>query len=114
MATNNSSKATDKAILGKIPVACHQHDDWLVPAAKNDPNAQFASEVMDVARGSRVIASILCAHIVGSTTSASPLLSLNDTEALARLAVVSLNHLYELSERQVERLNDKAKAGSPA
>lgn len=120
MAANNSSKATGKTILGKIPVPCHQHDDWLVPAAKSDSNAQFASMVMDVARGTRVIASILCAHLVdmnavaGGNASVRPLLSEDDTEALARLAVLSLDHLYRASENQVDNLNTAAAAGGQA
>lgn len=118
MAANNSRKATEKTILGKIPVALHQHYDWLVPASKQDPNAQFASKVVDVARGSGVIASILCTYLVdsaaiaGGENSVQPLFSPSDIEALARLAAVSLDQLFGLAERQVDRLNDAAQAGS--
>lgn len=121
MAANSSSKATSSATLGKNPVACHQHDDWLLPAAKNNQNAQFASKVMDVARGTRVIASILCAHLVdlnaivdGAGESTQTLLSDSDTEALARLAVVSLDHLYHMSVHQVDTLNSAADTGARA
>jgi len=118
---NSSSKATADAILGKIPVPCHAHDDWLLPAAKNDGNAQFASKVMDLARGSRVIASILCAHLIdlnavvgGGANSVRPLLSEDDTEALARLAVLSLDQLSQMATNQVDALNTKAEAGGRA
>jgi hypothetical protein len=121
MAAHNSSKATPAATLGKTPVPCHQHDDWLLPAAKLDHNAQFASNVMDIARGTRVIASILCAHLVdlnaisaGAGDSVRTLLSENDTEALARLAVLSLDHLYEMSAHHVDTLNTKAEARAKA
>lgn len=119
MAANDSSRAMPSAILGKSPVAFHQHDNWLVPTANKDANAQFASVVLDVARGARVIASILCNHLVdlqalsdGGDT--RPLLTNGDTEALARLAVVSLDQLYKLSEERVEDLNAKAAKESKA
>jgi hypothetical protein len=121
MASNSSRKETSDAILVKTPVACHEHDDWLVPESRNDSNAKFASAVMDVARGTRVIASIVCAHLVdlnaiagGAAESTRTLLSENDTEALARLAVLSLDHLYQLSAYQVDTLNTKAEAGAKA
>lgn len=120
MVTNDSSKAISSATLGKNPVPCHTYDNWLVSAANKDADAQFASAVIDVARGTRVIASILCAHIVdinaidGGSESTRLLLNASDTEALARLAVLSLDHLYQLSYDQVDRLNSKAEAGAKA
>lgn len=120
MALNSSRNATDKAIREKIPVPCHQHDDWLVSAVKSDSNVQFASMVMDLARGTRVIASILCAHLIDvnaiatESDSVRPLLSENDTEALARLAVLSLDQLYRLSEERVDALNTDASTGGRA
>ena len=119
MASHNSSEAMPQATLGISPVPLHQHDDWLLPAAKMNSDAQFASKVMDVARGTRVIASILCAQLIdhaaiagGASESVHPLLSENDTEALARLAVLSLDHLYQLSAERVDILNTKAEAGA--
>lgn len=121
MASNDSSKAITAAILVKNPVACHSHDDWLLPAARNDSNALFASQVIDISRGARVIASIVAAHVVdlnaiadGAGNSVRPLLPEADLEALARLAVVSLDHLYKLAYDQVDVLNAKAEAGSKA
>jgi hypothetical protein len=120
MATNNSSKASSNATLGKTPVPCHEYDSWILPLALNDDNAQFASQVMDIARGTRVIASILCTHLldlaaIGNGAPAPRvLLNENDTEALARLAVVSLDHLYAMSVHQVDTLNTKAEAGAKA
>ena len=119
MASNDSSKAISAAILVKNPAFCHSYDDWLLPAARSNPDAVFASKVIDLARGARVIASIVSAHVVdlnaiaaGAGSSVRPLLPEADLEALARLAVTSLDHLYKLSHDQVDALNAKAEAGS--
>lgn len=91
---------------------CHKHDNWLVPAAAANRDAQFASAVVDVARGACVIASILSAHLTdlnaissGAGGSVRLLLGPNDTEALARLAVFSLDQLCTLAENRVDYFN---------
>jgi hypothetical protein len=121
MAPHISSNATPGAILGKIPVPCHSYDDWLMPSARNDKDAQFASTVIDVARGARAIASIMAQHLVdlnaiagGAGESVRPLLSETDMECLARLAVFSLDQLQEIASNQVDRFNTLAEKGGRA
>jgi hypothetical protein len=99
------------------PEPYHQYDNWLVPQAKNNPDALFASQVLDISRGSGVIVRILAAHLLdlnviasGGGDSTYTLLSENDTEALARLAAFSLSQLHEMATNHVERLNSKAEA----
>ena len=115
MAANNSSKAMDAAILAKNPAVCHVHDDWLLPAARSNSDAVFASKVIDIARGARVIASIVSAHVVdlnaiagGAGGAVRPLLAESDLEALARLAVHSLDDLYALASNRVDDFNAQA------
>lgn len=99
------------------PESYHQYDNWLVPQAENNPDALFASQVLDISRGSGVIVRILAAHLLdlnviasGGGDSTYTLLSENDTEALARLAAFSLSQLHEMATNHVERLNSKAEA----
>lgn len=120
MAAHDNSQASQGATLGKYPAPLHDHDDWLVREAKTDVNAQFASTVIDVALGARVIASILSTHLVDLAALEDGahqqriLLSKGDTQALARLAVVSLDQLYKLSHDHVDRLNIAAEKGACA
>jgi hypothetical protein len=119
MATHDSSKANPDAILVKTPAVCHEYDNWLLPAAKNNADAVFAATVVDVARGVRAIATIVSAHLVdlnaiagGADDSVRTLLSENDVDALSRLAVHSLNGLYELASNRVDRFNTLADEGA--
>lgn len=100
---------------------CHQPHTWHLPELRNDPEALFASTVVDVARGARVIVSILGAHLTDLSVRASgagddvrTLLSESDTEALARLAVFSLDELYAQAEGRVDVINAKAEVGARA
>lgn len=115
--TNARQKATSTEPLGP----CHKHDDWLVPGSANNRDAQFAATVVDVARGTRVIASILSSHLTdlgaidsGAGDSVRMLLSESDTSSLARLAVFSLDQLYALAEGRVDHFNAQAAAGARA
>jgi len=116
MATHDSSKATGAATLGKKPVPCHQYDNWLMPSAGANADALFASRVIDVSRGAKTIASILASHLVDLEATADgddttkPLLSPSDTDALARLAVFSLQQLHDMAVNQVDRLNTASEA----
>lgn len=98
---------------------CHQPHTWYLPELRNNPEAVFASTVVDVARGVGVIVSILGAHLTDLNARASgagndvrTLLSESDTEALARLAAFSLDELYSQAEGRVEGFNAKAAAGA--
>lgn len=108
---DSSSKAIPAAILGKNPVPCHRYDDWLIAAASTNPHAQFASAALDISRGAEAITSILTTHIIdlqaihGGCKTSRTLLSARDTEALARLAVLSLNMLHEMAVEQVDQFN---------
>jgi hypothetical protein len=100
---------------------CHHYDNWLVPEAESNPDAQFASRALDISRGTSVIARILAAHLLdlnaiasGGGDSTHPLLGENDTEALARLAVFSLKELHNMASNQVDRLNQQAEKGARA
>jgi hypothetical protein len=104
------------AILDKKPAACHVHWNWLAGGAENDANAQFAAKALDISRGCRTISSILCQHLVDLSAMQydgcdRPLLNGNDTEALARLMVVSLEDLCTAADAQVERFNEQARDG---
>jgi hypothetical protein len=114
---SNASQQCD-ATPSTIQGPCHTYDNWLVPDAKHSSDAQFAADVLDVARGAQVIASIVAAHVVdlnaiagGAGDSVRTLLSESDTEALARLAVFSLGQLYRMAENRVDFLNSKAAPG---
>lgn len=116
---NSSAKATPSATLDKTPAAYHAHTKWLTTGAALDSNAQFADKVMDISRGCRAIGTILCQHLLDlnmmrDNHSIRPLLNENDTEALARLMVVSLQDLHVAAEIQVERLNQVAHEGARA
>lgn len=117
---NSSSNATTSASFINHSGPCHKLDNWLVSGAQLDSNAQFAAAVVDVARGAKVIASILAEHLVDLSaiaTHSAPgvrtLLSENDTQALSRLAVFSLDQLYLLAEGRVDHFNARA-AGEQA
>lgn len=95
----------------------HQKNSWLLPEVDDNADAQFAATAIDVSRGTRVIASILQAHLTdlkaivdGAGDSVRTLLSESDTEALANLAVLSLDHLYALAEARVDHFNARAAA----
>jgi hypothetical protein len=112
MANRNSiSKETPSAILVKNPVPCHQYDNWLIPRANSNRNAQFASTVLDISRGAKAIAGILAIHLTDlqaiqdGCATIKPLMSAGDTEALARLAVFSLGQLHEMAVNQVDHFN---------
>lgn len=116
---NNNAMQHDDAILVKKTVACHAHWNWLAGGAENDVNAQFAAKALDISRGCRTISTILCQHLVDLGAmqyddSVRPLLDEGDTEALARLMVVSLEDLCSAADAQVERFNEQARAGAQA
>jgi hypothetical protein len=116
---NSSTPATSSATAASVG-QCHTYDNWIVPEAERNTDALFASRVLDISRGTKVIASILCAHIVDLNAIADgaggvrTLLSESDTEALARLAVLSLDDLHAMAVNQVDALNAKAIAGAQA
>src|SRR5207253_4138048 len=98
---------------------CHAHWNWLTGGAENDVNAQFAAKALDISRGCRTISTILCQHLVDLGAmqyddSVRPLLDGNDTEALARLMVVSLQDLSDAADAHLERFNDLARKGAQA
>lgn len=116
---NSSTKATQGAST-PLPRACHAPHSWLFHGAENNSDAQFTSMVMDISRGAEVIASILCNHltdleaIASGDDSTRTLLSGNHTEALARLMLVSLGHLHEVSSARIDEFNRKAESGALA
>jgi hypothetical protein len=98
---------------------CHEMWNWLSAGAANDTNAQFAATVLDVSRGTKVIAGILCEHLTDLGVQAhdpesKTLLTGNDSEALARLMVFSLDQLYRLADARVQYFNGQADKGSRA
>lgn len=112
--TNANKGATTSAPLGPM----HQLDGWLMPAARRNPDAQFASTVVSVAQGAKAIAGILASHLVDLNAitageSVRTLLSETETEALARLAYFSLDQLSVMAENRVEHFNTQA-AGAHA
>lgn len=116
---NTNASQHHDAILDKKPAACHVHWNWLAGSAENDANAQFAAKALDISRGCRTIGTILCQHLVDLSAmqyddSNRPLLDGSDTEALARLMVVSLQHLSDAADAQVERFNEQARSGAQA
>lgn len=118
---NSSTNAMPNARPLAQPGPCHKHDTWLVPGAELNTSAQFAAAVVDVALGTKAIASILSAHLTdlsaiasGAGDSVRTLLSDGDTQALARLAVFSLDQLYTLAESRIDHFNAQAAAGAQA
>jgi hypothetical protein len=116
----SSTNATSSATSSAAPLPLYLQQSWLHGGAEHDANAIFAAEVMDIARGTRTIAGIVQAHLadLGDMDSGSgdvrPLLSDNDIESLARLALVSLDKLAEDASRAVDRFNSNARKGAPA
>lgn len=117
---NSSTDATATASLMSQLGPCHKHANGLMAGIELNSNAQFAATVVDVALGTKVIASILTAHLVdlgaiasGSAANTRTLLSELDTQSLARLAVFSLDQLYTLAEGRVDYFNARA-AGEQA
>lgn len=99
--------------------ACHKLYNWLLPSAETDLDARFAATTLDVSRGAKVIASILCEHLTdlaaqNDEPKTKTLMSGNDTEALARLMVFSLGQLYTLANERVQHFNDQAEKGAGA
>lgn len=117
---NCSIEATAETTLHVDPKPIHARFSWLVPAAESDANAIFASHVMTITRGVKVISSVLRNYAVdaGAISSGAhgtrPLMSNNDVEALAGLAESSLYTLYELAEARIDSLNDQASKGAKA
>lgn len=120
MASHNSSEAIPDATLGKNPVPYHQQNSWLYGDAEHDPNAIFAAEVMDIARGTRTIAGILQSYLVdlgaidSGASTVRPLLSENDMESLARLALVVLDKLADTASTKVDSFNRASREGEKA
>lgn len=118
---NSSTPSKTGATTSAVPETLHQPHDWLMLAAKRDPDAQFASTVIDVARGAKAIASILASHLIdlnainsGAGQSVRTLLSENETESLARLAYFALDQLSVMAENRVDYFNAQAAAGAQA
>lgn len=117
---NSNARQADEASLSVIQKPCHQLYNWLEDGAESNADARFAATVLDVSRGTKVIASILCQHLVDLSwqrddpENARLLLSGNDTEALARLMMFSLGQLNELADLRVEHFNAHAQAGGRA
>ena len=116
---NNNVSQQDDATPFVKHASCHTYDNWLVPAARH-ADAVFASKVLDVARGAKTIASIMASHlidlnaIIGGASDTRTLLSENDTEALARLAVFALDELHSIATNRVDLLNTQAEKGARA
>lgn len=116
MANRNSNASQHDDATPLPPVAvCHQRFTWLDASLKHNGEARFAETVVNVSRGASVIVSILAAHILdlnacadGGRDSTRFLLNGNDTDALAQLAVFSLDQLDELANLRVEHFNDQA------
>lgn len=119
MALNNSSKATQAAILDKKTVVVHDYIDWLAGEARKNSDAQFAAVVLDVASGAATIASIVSSHVLDlealvDGVDSPVLLNKNDMGALSRLAVYSLTQLSQEASRRVEAFNNAADKGARA
>jgi hypothetical protein len=100
---------------------CHKRFSWLEGTAKHEAAAEFAAKVVDISRGTRVIATILRQHLIdlnaiadGAGASVEPLLNENDTLDLAALMEVSLDTLCEMADAEVGHFNDQAQNGARA
>lgn len=116
---NNASQHNDASPATHIG-PFHTYDNWLLSAAERDTNARFAARVLDISHGTKVIAQILCTHlidlnaVIGGASDTRTLLSAADTEALARLAVCALDDLHEMATNRVDRLNAQPQQGARA
>lgn len=114
---NRSTNVTTNATAAIEPAPLHRQQSWLYGGAEHDPNAIFAAEVMDIARGTRTITGILQAHLAeldSGSMDVRPLMSENDLESLARLALHSLDKLAEAASARVDRFNSNERNGAPA
>lgn len=117
----SSPEEKNSALPQGGPGPCHQPYTQYLPELRNDPDALFTAAVIDVTRGTRVIASILRGHLNdlyaiegGAGDSVRMLLTAGDTEALAALAERSLDDLYAWAEQRIDHLNARAKTGAQA
>lgn len=114
MANRNSSTALAAEATSNVdknPI--HTSFTWLEGSAKSDPNAIFSAHVVDVSRGARVITELIRSHMTIGATGERALMSENDLDALAGLAVSSLNALFKMAEVTVERFNELTTGDQP-
>lgn len=116
--TKSSTQETQSARppVDMNPTPSHRPFSWLSIGAESDPSAQFAARIMDIAAGTKVIAQIMRSHahdlryLADGSPGVVPLMSDNDIDALAGLAAVALDDLYDMAAAQVACLEKGATA----
>jgi len=115
---NSSTNATSSAMYPPLLDPCHKRFSWLHPNLEKDPAVKFACKAVDMARGTRVIATILRQHLVnlegisaGAGAPIKPLLSENDTLDLAALMEASLDVLCEMAGEHLDAIDAQALKG---
>lgn len=117
---NGNTTVNHGATTSACSDALHQPHEWLLATAKRNPDAQFASVVIDVARGAKAIAGLLGTHLVdlnainsGASHTVRTVLSETEIESLARISLFALNQLSTMAENRVDYFNSQA-AGAQA
>jgi hypothetical protein len=118
---DDSSKATSSAMCNQALDPCHKRFSWLPAGLEGSADAQYAATVVDLTRGTFVIATILRQHLVDLNAAASSagasvktLLNANDMLDLAALMEVSLGALREMTGTKLESIDNTASKGQQA
>lgn len=113
MANSKSSTEATQRAMSLVDVApLHKPFSWLPVRLEEDAGAQFAASVKDIAAGARVIAQVTRSHVLDlhhladGSTGVTPLMSPTDMDALAGLAAVALEDLYDLASARVEAIEE--------
>lgn len=90
--------------------ALHQPFSWVPDSLSSRPEARFAAKIKSVAAGTKVIAQVLRSYVLDlhamadGSPGVNPLLSPSDIDALADLAAVALEDLYEMADTRIAAL----------
>ena len=118
--TNSNTKATKVATPKIDAAALHTRFSWFPDDMKKNTEAQLAGKVVDLTRGTRIIANILRMHLIdlsaiaAGDTDVHPLLNPADIQDLAGLLEVSLDTLCDIADRELESVTDQAAKGPKA
>ncbi len=94
--------ATTKVIEPVAPEAIHKPFTWLHRQVEHDQHAQFYALTMDICQGVRTCLELVQSVGMDRENGTPPLLDVEDTARLLRLAIVSAKLLGESAQERIE------------
>lgn len=99
---------------GATPDAIHQPFSWLPASLKGDKHAEFLALTKTICAGVATCLELVQKNRMAEDNDDTPILNMNDAEALMMLASASAQMLYESADDHIDKLTDRAMKAIPA